>query len=63
MKDLIEKKVIRPSDKRNAVLYLVMEHRLSAQRSCNSMGISRVTVADGQTLIVILKSLHQIMVS
>ena len=41
LKDLIEKKALRPSDKREAVTYLIAEHRMSVQRSCRCIGLSR----------------------
>ncbi|KAB0663828.1 IS3 family transposase [Oryzomonas japonica] len=39
--DLIEKKPLRPPEKRDAAIYLVAEHRLSVQRSCRCIGLSR----------------------
>ncbi|MBF0519979.1 MAG: IS3 family transposase [Nitrospirae bacterium] len=57
LKDLIEKKFIRPSGKRQAVKYLVMEHRLSIQKSCLCIGLSRAayykqTVGNSDTEVI-----------
>ena len=41
MKDLIEKKILRPADKREDVTYLIAEHRLSVRRSCCCLRLSR----------------------
>lgn len=38
LKDLIEKK-LRPPDKREAVNYLITEHRMSVLRSCRCLGL------------------------
>ena len=32
---------LRPLEKRDAVVYLIVEHRLSVQWSCNCIGLSR----------------------
>jgi putative transposase len=41
LKDLIEKKTLRPPEKREAVIYLVAEHQLSIRQSCRCVGLSR----------------------
>lgn len=40
LKDLIEKKALRPPEKREAVTYLVAEYKLLVQSSCHSIGLS-----------------------
>jgi putative transposase len=40
-KDLIEKKVIKPLDKREVLQYPVSEHSLSVQKSCKCIRLSR----------------------
>ncbi|KAB7619409.1 IS3 family transposase [Alkalilimnicola sp. S0819] len=41
MKDLIDPKALGPSEKREAVHFLVEEHRLPITRSCRCVGLSR----------------------
>ncbi|MES9938052.1 MAG: IS3 family transposase [Sedimenticola sp.] len=41
MKDLIEKKPLRPPEKREAAEYMITNHELSITRSCRCVGLSR----------------------
>ena len=41
LKDLIEKKALGPAEKREAVTHMKTTHRLSIQRGCHGVGLSR----------------------